>query len=96
MTLVCPQCHLAVVMVDLGDAAEASMTCHTTMRPARPVRCWRVYPQPQDTAMAAGALYTDEHSGLTVRCTRPGVGTLRLAGRPLRPATVQQFRRAAV
>jgi len=96
MTLVCPQCDLAVVVVELGDGATAAMTCHTTMKPARPMRCWRVYPQPQNAAVVAGALYTDEHSGLTVRCTRPGVGALHLGGRPLRPATAQPLRRTAV
>jgi hypothetical protein len=96
MTLVCPQCDLAVVVVELGDAASATITCHATMRPAPPMRCWRVYPQPQNAAMVAGALYTDEHSGLTVRCTRPGVGTLRLDGRTLRLATSQPLRRTAV
>jgi len=96
MTLVCPQCDLAVVVVDVGDAATASMTCHTTMKPARPMRCWRMYPEPPDVAVMAGALYTDEHSGLTVRCTRPGAGTLRLAGRPLTPASRQRLWRTAV
>ena len=96
MTLVCPQCDLAVVVVDVGDATNETMTCHTMMKPARPMRCWRVYPQPSDAAMVAGALYTDEPSGLTVRCTRPGVGTLRLASRRLPPATPQQLRRTAV
>jgi hypothetical protein len=33
--------------------------------------------------MVAGALYTDELSGLTVRCTRAGSGTVSLAGRAL-------------
>jgi hypothetical protein len=96
MTLVCPQCDLAVVVVDPGDAARAVITCHATMKPAQPMRCWRVFTQPQDAAMVAGALYTDEYSGLTVRCTRPGVGRLRLAGRPLSPARSQQLTRAAV
>jgi hypothetical protein len=96
MTLVCPECDLAVVVLDVGDAANATMTCHTIMKRARPVRCWRVYPQPSDAVMVAGALYTDEPSGLTLRCTRPGVGTLRLSGRQLRPATAQPLRRTAV
>jgi uncharacterized protein YbjT (DUF2867 family) len=96
MTLVCSQCDLAVVVVDVGDAANETMTCHTIMKPARPMRCWRVYPQPSVAAMVAGALYTDEPSGLTVRCTRPGVGTLRLASRRLSPATPQPLRRTAV
>jgi len=96
MTLVCSQCDLAVVVVDVGDAANETMTCHTIMKPARPMRCWRVYPQPSVAAMVAGALYTDEPSGLTLRCTRPGVGTLRLSGRQLSPANVQQIRRTAV
>ena len=96
VTLVCSQCDLAVVVVDVGDAANETMTCHTIMKPARPMRCWRVYPQPSVAAMVAGALYTDEPSGLTVRCTRPGVGTLRLASRRLSPATPQPLRRTAV
>jgi uncharacterized protein YbjT (DUF2867 family) len=96
MTLVCSQCDLAVVVVDVGDAANETMTCHTIMKPARPMRCWRVYPQPSVATMVAGALYTDEPSGLTVRCTRPGVGTLRLASRRLSPATPQPLRRTAV
>jgi len=96
MTLVCSQCDLAVVVVDVGDAANETMTCHAIMKPARPMRCWRVYPQPSVAAMVAGALYTDEPSGLTVRCTRPGVGTLRLASRRLSPATSQPLRRTAV
>ena len=96
MTLVCPQCDLAVVVVDLGDAALATLTCHATMRPARPIRCRRVYPQPPEPATVAGALYTDEHSGLAVRCTRPGAGTLRLDERLLSPATGQLLRRTSV
>lgn len=96
MTLVCPECDLAVVILDVGDAANATMTCHTIMKRARPVRCWRVYRQPSDAAMVAGALYTDEPSGLTLRCTRPGVGTLRLSGRQLSPANAQPLRRTAV
>ena len=95
MTLVCPQCDLAVVIVEPGHAAEATMACHTSMKPARAVRCWRVYPQPPGAAMVGGALYAHEPSGLTVRCTRPGSGTLRLGGQPLRPATAQPLRRAA-
>src|SRR6202007_2992045 len=63
MTLVCPQCDLAVVVVDVGDAANETMMCHTTMKPARPMRCWRVYPQPSGAAMVAGALYTDDPTG---------------------------------
>jgi hypothetical protein len=35
MTLVCPQCDLAVVVFDVGDAANATMTCHTVVKPAR-------------------------------------------------------------
>jgi hypothetical protein len=82
-TLVCPQCNLAVVIVESGHANEAAMTCHTTMKPARPMRCWRQYPRPAGAAMVAGALYTDELSGLTVRCTRAGSGAVSLAGRAL-------------
>lgn len=96
MTLVCPQCDLAVVVVDLGDTPNATMTCHTMMKRARPLRCWRVYPQPSDAAMVAGELYTDEPSGLSVRCTRAGAGTVRLAGRPLSTARRRQLRRTAV
>ena len=96
MTLICQQCDLAVVVVDLGDATEAAMTCHAIMKPALPMRCWRVYPQPQDAATVAGALYTDAPSGLTVRCTRPGVGTLRLAGRSLRLVIGQRPRLTTV
>jgi hypothetical protein len=96
MTLACPQCDLAVVVVDLGDAADATMTCHTIMKHARPMRCWRAYPQPAEPAMVAGALYIDEPSGLTVRCTRAGAGTLRLAGRPLSQARRRQLWRTAV
>ena len=95
-TLVCPQCDLAVVVVGPGSAAAATLMCHESLKPARPVRCWRVYPQPPVPVTVSGALYTDEHSGLTVRCTRPGVGRLRLAGRPLSLATCQQLRRTAV
>jgi hypothetical protein len=72
------------------------MTCHAIMEPAVPMRCWRVYSQPTDATMVAGALYTDVPSDFTVRCIRPGSGTLRLAGRPLRPAAAQQLRRTAV
>lgn len=96
ITLVCPQCDLAVVVVDPGDTATAKMTCHTIMRQARPIRCWRVYPQPPEAAMVAGALYTDEPSGLTVRCTRAGAGTVRLAGRRLSQARRPQLWRAAI
>ncbi len=96
MTLICPQCALAVVIVELGRGATATMTCHAIMEPAKPMRCWRIYSQPPGAAMVAGALYTDEPSGFTVRCTRPGSGTLRLAERPLRPAAAQQLRRTAV
>ena len=96
MTLVCPECDLAVVILDIGDAANATMTCHTLMKRARPVRCWRVYRQPSGATMLAGTLYTDLPSGLTLRCTRPGVGTVRLSGRQLSPANVQQIRRTAV
>ena len=96
MTFVCPHCDLVVVIVELGHAATAAMTCHATMKPARPMRCWRVYSQPHGAAMVAGALYTDESSGFTVRCTRSGSGTLRFGGRPLRPAVAQQLRRTVV
>ena len=95
MTLVCPHCDLAVVVLDRG-AREETLMCHTTMTPARPVPCWRVYPPPADAATVAGALYVDELSRLTVRCTRPGVGTLRCAGRRLSLATPQQSRRRTV
>lgn len=96
MTLVCPQCDLAVVIVELRRGAKATMTCHAIMEPAKPMRCWQVYSPAPGAAMVAGALYIDEPSGFTVRCTRPGSGTLRLAGRALRPAAAQQLRRAAV
>jgi hypothetical protein len=96
MTLVCPQCDLAVVVVELGDAAAAALTCHATTKPARPMRCWRVYSPPPGAAMVAGALYTDESSGFTVRCIRPGSGTLRLEGKSLRTPAAQQLRRTAV
>lgn len=96
MTLACPECGLAVVVVDVGNAANATMTCHTTMTRARPVRCWCVYPQSSDAAMVAGELYTDEPSGLILRCTRPGVGPLCLSGRRLSPVTARPLRRAAV
>jgi hypothetical protein len=96
MTLVCPQCDLAVVIVELGRGAKATMTCHAIVETAKPMRCWQVYSQAPSAAMVAGALYIDEPSGFTVRCTRPGSGTLRLAGRPLRPAAAQQLRRTAV
>jgi hypothetical protein len=93
---VCPQCDLAVVIVELGRGAQATATCHAIMEPAAPMRCWQVYSQPTDAAMVAGALYTDVTSDFTVRCIRPGSGTLRLAGQPLRPAAAHQRRRAAV
>jgi hypothetical protein len=96
MTLVCPQCDLAVVIVELGRGVKVTMTCHAIMEPAKPMRCWRIYSQPPGAAMVAGALYIDEPSGFAVRCTRPGSGTLRLAGRPLRPAAAQQLRCTAV
>ena len=95
-TLVCPQCDLAVVIVELGRGAQATMTCHAIMEPAVPMRCWRVYSQPTDATTVAGALYTDVPSDFTVRCIRPGPGTLRLDGRPLRPAAAHQRRRPAV
>jgi hypothetical protein len=83
MTLVCPQCDLAVVVVDVGSGAEATMTCHTVLQPARPMRCWRVYERPLNAGTVAGALYIDDMSGLTVRCTRPGLGALCVSGRPM-------------
>jgi hypothetical protein len=96
MTLVCPHCDLAVVIVNPGDASEQTLTCHTTMTPARPIRCWQVYRQPPGTATVAGALYVDEQSGLTVRCTRPAAGTVRYAGQPLIQTTAQKLRRRTV
>src|SRR3954453_6782042 len=89
MTLVCPHCDLAVVVLDRG-APDETLMCHTTMTPARPVPCWRGDPPPAGAATVAGALYADEQSSLTVRCTRPGAGALRCAGRRLSLATAQQ------
>jgi hypothetical protein len=94
MTLVCPQCGLAVVIVNHG-AREETLMCHTTMTPARPVSCWRVY-QPADGAIVAGALYADEQSGITVRCSRPGSGALRCADRRLSQTTARQPGRRTV
>jgi len=56
MTLVCPQCDLAVVIVELGRGVKATVTCHAIMEPAKPMRCWRVYSQLPGAAMMAGAL----------------------------------------
>jgi hypothetical protein len=94
MTLACPRCGLTAVIVDRG-APQATFMCHTTTTPARPVPCWRVYGL-VDAATVAGALYADEQSGLTVRGTRPGEGTLRCAERRLGPVTSQQPRRRTV
>jgi hypothetical protein len=94
MTLACPQCGLAVVIVNHG-AREETLMCHTAMTPARPVSCWRVY-ESADAATVAGALYADEHSGLTVRCTRPGSGVLRCANRRLSLTAARQPGRRTV
>jgi hypothetical protein len=94
MTLACPQCGIAVVIVDHGDPEETLM-CHTTMTPARPVPCWRVFGS-AGAETVVGALYVDEQSGLIARCTRPGAGTLRCADRRLSQAAAQLLRRRTV
>jgi hypothetical protein len=83
MTLACPHCGISVVILDIGDPRDETLTCHSTLIPGRPVRCWRVYPQQADAPMVAGRVYVDEASGLTVRCTLSGNGGVRRGGRPL-------------
>jgi hypothetical protein len=89
MTLVCPHCGISVVIIDIGDTRDETLTCHSTLISGRPVRCWRVYPQQADAPMVAGRVYVDEASGLTVRCTLSGNGGVRRGGRLLQDKAIR-------
>jgi hypothetical protein len=83
MNMVCPHCGISVVIIDIGDTRDETLTCHSTLISGRPVRCWRVYP--------------DEASGLTVRCTLSGNGGVRRGGRPLQDKAIRlRWRRIVV
>jgi hypothetical protein len=97
MTLVCPHCGISVVILDIGDTRDETLTCHSTLIPGRPVRCWQVYPQQTDAPMVAGRVYVDEASGLTVRCTLSSNGGVRRGGRLMQhKATRLPWRRTIV
>jgi hypothetical protein len=88
-TLICPHCGVTVVILKIGDNRDETptLTCHSTLVPSRPVRCWQVPAQQAGALMVAGALYVDEATGLTVRCTRAGAGLVRCGGREVRHTT---------
>lgn len=77
-------CTTRIVVLELGTADATPHCGDVPMCPAPAPPCSEAVEADGRTgATVAGTIYRDGVTGLTVRCTRSGAGTLSVAGHPM-------------
>jgi hypothetical protein len=81
--LACSICNTTVVVIQTPAAAVSLTCCDQVLQAARPAPCSAPQPRSGGQGTLAGSWYTDEPSGLIVRCTRGGRGTVSCDGKAM-------------
>jgi hypothetical protein len=81
--LACSVCNTTLIVMHTPAAAVTLTCCDQVLQAVRPAPCSAPQPRSGGQGTLAGSRYTDEPSGLIVRCTRGGRGTVRCDGKAM-------------
>jgi hypothetical protein len=90
-SLACSVCNITVVVMQTPVAAVTLTCCDQVLQSVRPAPCSAHQPRSGGQGTLAGSWYTDEPSGLIVRCTQGGRGTVRCDAKAMTRLPDQYF-----